>query len=240
MSARRQTGLAMGVIVLLAAGLVLLLLGRQMEVPADETPSPPPTGVASAAPSPSPSPQPSPFAGPFLYTVQPGDTLVGIAAEFGVSLEELIAANGVSDPDMLSVGEVLVIPGRTAAVTVPADLPTPAPATPLPTPTSTGPPLVEIAGVDRAGTLVTEAVRVRNSGGAAALEGWTLSDLSGNRFTFPRLILFPGGEVAVHSAGGTDSPTHLYWGRSTPAWERGELITLRDQEGTVVDTYIVP
>jgi murein DD-endopeptidase MepM/ murein hydrolase activator NlpD len=45
------------------------------------------------------------------YTVVPGDTLGAIASRFGVSLDNLIAANGISDPNRLSVGQVLVIPG---------------------------------------------------------------------------------------------------------------------------------
>jgi murein DD-endopeptidase MepM/ murein hydrolase activator NlpD len=46
-----------------------------------------------------------------VYIVQPGDTLSGIAARFGVSTEDLIAANGIADPDNLVVGTRLIIPG---------------------------------------------------------------------------------------------------------------------------------
>jgi murein DD-endopeptidase MepM/ murein hydrolase activator NlpD len=42
--------------------------------------------------------------------VQPGDTLGGIAASFGVGLEALMQANGLTDADLLSVGQTLVIP----------------------------------------------------------------------------------------------------------------------------------
>ncbi len=41
------------------------------------------------------------------YVVQSGDTLTGIAAELGTSAEELAAANGITDPDFLSVGQTL-------------------------------------------------------------------------------------------------------------------------------------
>ena len=46
-----------------------------------------------------------------VYIVQPGDTLSGIAAKFGVSTEDLISANGITDPDNLVVGTRLIIPG---------------------------------------------------------------------------------------------------------------------------------
>jgi rare lipoprotein A len=41
------------------------------------------------------------------YVVQSGDTLTGIAAELGISVQDLVAANGITDPDFLSVGQTL-------------------------------------------------------------------------------------------------------------------------------------
>ncbi|HPJ73023.1 MAG TPA: LysM domain-containing protein [bacterium] len=40
-----------------------------------------------------------------------GDTLWGISRRFGVSLAELQAANGITDPGRISVGQELTIPG---------------------------------------------------------------------------------------------------------------------------------
>ncbi len=48
-----------------------------------------------------------------VYIVQPGDTLLGIASQFGITMQELIDANDISNPDILSVGTHLVIPGLT-------------------------------------------------------------------------------------------------------------------------------
>ena len=46
-----------------------------------------------------------------MYVVQPDDTLYSIAARFNVSINALMAANNISDPNLLGVGQQLVIPG---------------------------------------------------------------------------------------------------------------------------------
>lgn len=46
-----------------------------------------------------------------VYIVQPGDTLSFIAARFNVSIDELVAANPALDPNLLSQGQEIVIPG---------------------------------------------------------------------------------------------------------------------------------
>jgi len=40
-----------------------------------------------------------------IYVVQPGDTLYGIAAELGTTVEELAAANGIADPNLIVPGQ---------------------------------------------------------------------------------------------------------------------------------------
>jgi LysM repeat protein len=46
------------------------------------------------------------------YTVQEGDTLYDIGLRFGVSVEDLMDANDITDAASLSVGQRLVIPGQ--------------------------------------------------------------------------------------------------------------------------------
>jgi LysM repeat protein len=50
------------------------------------------------------------------YTVQAGDTLGVIAANYGTTVDEIMAANGLSDPNYLYVGQQLVIPGAGGVV----------------------------------------------------------------------------------------------------------------------------
>ncbi len=54
---------------------------------------------------------PTPTPTPFMYTVQEGDTLSGIAQRFGVSPQDILAVNNIPNPDQLVPGHVLFIPG---------------------------------------------------------------------------------------------------------------------------------
>lgn len=45
------------------------------------------------------------------YIIQAGDTLGVIAAKFGVSIEDIIATNKIQNPNILSAGQPLIIPG---------------------------------------------------------------------------------------------------------------------------------
>jgi LysM repeat protein len=44
------------------------------------------------------------------YTVQSGDTLSEIAQIFGVSVDDLISYNAISNPDAIEAGQVLKVP----------------------------------------------------------------------------------------------------------------------------------
>lgn len=60
---------------------------------------------------PPPPPPPPPCPGGFLHTVIPGETIFFIAERFGITVEELLAANPqVTDPCRLTPGQQLCIP----------------------------------------------------------------------------------------------------------------------------------
>jgi LysM repeat protein len=46
------------------------------------------------------------------YVVKPGDSLSGVAKQFDVNLADLMMVNRISNPDTISVGQGLVIPGK--------------------------------------------------------------------------------------------------------------------------------
>lgn len=50
------------------------------------------------------------------YEVQPGDTLAKIATEQGSTVAELVDLNGLSNPDMIRVGQVLTLPSESGPV----------------------------------------------------------------------------------------------------------------------------
>ncbi len=72
---------------------------------------------------------------PGTYTVQWGDWLNKIAAQFGVSTQAIIAANPGINPNMIYPGQVLKIPSSSA----PAPTNAPGGTTPTPTAAPTGP-----------------------------------------------------------------------------------------------------
>ena len=99
----------------------------------------------------------------------------------------------------------------------------------------------DIASVSGAGALASESVVILNNGEAALLlSSWTLKDSQGNTYTFPQLTLYPGGTVQILSRPGTDTAADLYWGRSAPVWESGELAALYDTQNIARAFYRVP
>ncbi len=66
---------------------------------------------ARAVPTPDePHPLPSVRNEAETYVVQPGDSLALIAGRYGVTVQALSEANGILNPDLLEVGQVLTIP----------------------------------------------------------------------------------------------------------------------------------
>lgn len=82
----------------------------------------PPTVVAASAPAPAPT-----AAAPLIHVARAGDTLWDIAVRYGTTVGALAAANGLSNPSFIRVGQAIAIP---QAAPVAAQPSAPAPAVP--------------------------------------------------------------------------------------------------------------
>lgn len=86
--------------------------------PEDE-PSPTPEPEPTATPEPEPTPDPEPTATPEpaapesptpeTYIVQPGDTLTSIAAQHGVSVDQLVQWNNLANPNQINAGSEIYV-----------------------------------------------------------------------------------------------------------------------------------
>jgi LysM repeat protein len=92
---------------LVMANPQLLKIGDKLTVPAPaaiplESGSSSTSGSESAGAGPSPTQR--------TYTVKAGDTLTAIAIKFGTTVPKIVSANNLTDPNKISVGQVLIIP----------------------------------------------------------------------------------------------------------------------------------
>lgn len=59
------------------------------------------------------TPKPTPVA--LTYTIKAGDTLYSIAKKYGVTVQDIVTANKLANANMIKVGQVIKIPGKTSA-----------------------------------------------------------------------------------------------------------------------------
>jgi LysM repeat protein len=89
----------------------LIYVGQVLNIPAGGT-APFPTMTPTPAPAGSPTATPAPPpAGTGTYVVQPGDTLNRIAIKFGTNWVALAQLNGIANPNLIYVGQVLRVSG---------------------------------------------------------------------------------------------------------------------------------
>ena len=105
-----------------AAALLIAaaLAGCAARTPApvvDRAPQPSPPPVVEAPP---PEPKPLP-----THTVKRGETLVGIALQYGLDYRELAAWNNIVNPNVLSTGQVLIVAAPPGSQPAPGPVTTP-------------------------------------------------------------------------------------------------------------------
>jgi len=232
--------LALNVIVSAVTVLGVLTLWDRRSVP-DPTPFPTATIDAAAilaSAVPTATETLIPTATPFVYRVQPNDSLFGIALQLGISLTDLMELNDLNETSVLDVGQILLVPtpgGPGGAAPTEASGPSETPSPPAPAEA----PAVGIVGVSGVGDLADEAVQLINNGGVAAMLGWTLEDGRGAAFVFPALNLYHGA-VRVYTRAGDATAIDLFWGLDQSLWSPGSTITLRDAAGTIKSTFTIP
>jgi len=99
---------------------------------------------------------------------------------------------------------------------------------------------IRIIEVRSPGRLAAEAVVIENVGRSVNIGGWTLSSDSGVRYIFPARMLLSDSTLTLRSGEGRESETTLYWERDAAAWQRGDRLTLTDNDGKPVAVYTVP
>lgn len=218
------------------------------ELPPGVLPTPniaaPPSGTAAPEAADAAADDSAAADAPVVHTVQAGDTLNRISQQYDVSVEDIMAANGMTDPNFIAVGQQLIIP--VGGLPQPTVAPTEAPAaqpSPIPTePAAAGGGIITVTGVLDPGLLDTEAVQLVNNGAQAqSINGWKMRDEDNNVYTFGDVSIFgEGAGVLLHTRAGDDTFSDLHWGLSEPAWRSGEQLTLFDAGEQVMATFTVP
>ncbi|MCP4415100.1 MAG: LysM peptidoglycan-binding domain-containing protein [Chloroflexi bacterium] len=91
----------------------LIFVGQELEIPTDDIPP-----NSTPVPSPPPTSTPPPT-GSQTYIVQPGDTLSAIARRFNTTATAIAQASGISNINLIFVGQRLTIPGSGSVPTSP-------------------------------------------------------------------------------------------------------------------------
>jgi LysM repeat protein len=69
-----------------------------------------PTRAATSTPTITTAPSATPTSAVRTHTVQPSETLASIAKAYGVTVEAIVALNHFSNPNVIEVGQELLIP----------------------------------------------------------------------------------------------------------------------------------
>ena len=117
-----RIGLAYGIgwqAIMAANGLysTVIYVGEALIIPDGAgTPGSQPAQPVAPAPAPQPQPAaPAPAPADGRYMIQRGDTLWLVARRFQVTVSQLMVANAIANPNYIYYGQVLVIPGQSAA-----------------------------------------------------------------------------------------------------------------------------
>ncbi len=86
-------------------------------IPPTDTPTP--TATATLPPTATFTPTPTPTPAPLYHKIRTGETLEFIAKKYGITIDDLTTANGITTDTILRVGQDLLIPNNFLASTAP-------------------------------------------------------------------------------------------------------------------------
>jgi LysM repeat protein len=147
----------------------------------------PPIQEPVATPPPTAIPEPPPSTGQ-TYKIKTGDTFYGLAGEFGVTMQAIVAANPNVDPNRLQIGQTINIPPRSTT------------ASSVPSPAS---PSGETIYVVRSGDTLT---KIADRFGTSVKAIRTANNLQTTVIRVGQKLTIPTAQAAPASAPGTPPP----------------------------------
>jgi LysM repeat protein len=168
-------------------------------------------GTDPAAPAPEAAPAPAAPAAPApvsTYTVVRGDSLSGIASRFGTTTRNLMSINGITNPNLIRVGQVI----RLSSDAAPAAPAAPAPAAPAPAAPA---PAAPVAPAAPAAPTTYTVVRGDSLSGIASRFGTTTRNLmslnaitNANRIRVGQVLTIVGSGAPAAPAPAAPAPAN--------------------------------
>jgi len=207
-------------LVMIDASGVVQPAPAQPQAPAN--PAPQSGSVVNAAPAPTALPRPD---GAIVHVVKAGDTIFGLALQYGVQMDQILQLNGLTKDSLIRVGQELVISAP------PPVTATPAPQNAVPAPTATSLPATAVAMVEPSGKtqLCVRAFNDQNADGVVGRteelvkdtlfqvsdrSGKTIASYTSDGMSEPHCFarLTPGEYlVAVEAAPGAQATSDQRW-----------------------------
>ncbi|HLY29157.1 MAG TPA: LysM peptidoglycan-binding domain-containing protein, partial [Aggregatilineales bacterium] len=178
---------------------------------------------------------------------QQGEDIFRIALQYGTTVEAIAAANGISDPSHIFVGQVLIIPTASNAPAGPAT-PTSQPPTPVqgatPVPPAPQPPAGNVYYTVQAGDTLSIIARKFGVSYADMLTANPLADP--NHIEPGQQIVVPGTNSPVGNATVPDSPSFPPPGLQSPTLQSPTIVpptivppAPQTQQSSSSQTYVV-